>query len=134
MKKLTTLFFLFLSHVLFGQKVEGIIFDQETNAPLWGASVRVQGSQRGVLSDAKGHFSVTDIQNAATLHISFVGYQPQDIPVAAASRIGLVRSSYLQDEVVVQATRADETDAKGVRRPQRQCVHRGHALTLPVQV
>ena len=111
MKKLTTLFFLFLTHVLFGQKVEGIVFDQETNAPLWGASVSVKGSQRGVLTDAKGHFSVKDVQNSATLRVSFVGYQPQDIPVAAATRIGLVRSSYLQDEVVVQATRADENSA-----------------------
>ena len=111
MKKLTTLFFLIFTHVLFGQKVEGIVFDQETNAPLWGASVRVQGSQRGVLTDAKGHFMLTAVPGSATLAISFVGYQAQEISASAAAKILLSRSSYLQDEVVVQATRADENSA-----------------------
>jgi iron complex outermembrane receptor protein len=107
MKKLTTLFFLFLTHVLFGQKVEGIVRDQETQAPLWGASVRVQGSQRGVLTDSKGHFTLSDLSADAILQISFVGYQGKEVATSATSQIALTRSSYLQDEVVVQATRAD---------------------------
>ncbi len=93
---------------VFGQKIEGVILDQETNAPLWGASVRVQGSQRGVLTDAKGHFTLSGISKAATLQVSFVGYQAKDVSASAAEKIGLLRSNYLQDEVVVQATRADE--------------------------
>jgi iron complex outermembrane receptor protein len=111
MKKLVTLFFLIFTHVIFGQKVEGIVIDQETNAPLWGASVRVQGTQRGVLTDVKGRFSFAEVSSSAMLNVSFVGYQPLNIPATAASRILLVRSSYLQDEVVVQATRADENSA-----------------------
>ncbi len=111
MKKLTTLFFLFITHVLFGQRVEGIVIDQETNAPLWGASVRVQGSQRGVLTDAKGHFLLADLPASAKLSVSFVGYQAQEVVASAAAQILLYRSSYLQDEVVVQATRADENSA-----------------------
>ena len=111
MKNLTTTIFVFImlfAGQVFGQKIEGIVFDQETNAPLWGASVRVQGSQRGVLTDAKGHFALTGISIAATLNVSFVGYQAKDVSATAASKILLVRSNYLQDEVVVQATRADE--------------------------
>jgi iron complex outermembrane receptor protein len=111
MKKLTTLFFLFITHVLFGQRVEGIVIDQEMNAPLWGASVRVQGSQRGVLTDSKGQFSLSGINNATKLTISFVGYQAQEVSVSNAARILLQRSSYLQDEVIVKATRADENSA-----------------------
>ena len=111
MKKLTTLFFLFITHVLFGQRVEGIVIDQETNVPLWGASVRVQGSQRGVLTDAKGHFLLVDMPASAKITVSFVGYQAQEVVASAAAQILLHRSSYLQDEVVVQATRADENSA-----------------------
>lgn len=111
MKKLTTLFFLFITHVLFGQKVEGIVIDQETNAPLWGASVRVQGSQRGVLTDSKGHFALSDLSAATKLTVSFVGYQAQEVAASNAARILLQRSSFLQDEVVVKATRADENSA-----------------------
>ena len=111
MKKLTTLFFLFITHVLFGQRVEGIVIDQETNAPLWGASVRIQGSQRGVLTDAKGIFLLADLPASAKLSVSFVGYQVQEVVASAATKILLQRSSYLQDEVVVQATRANENSA-----------------------
>lgn len=111
MKKLTTLFFLIITHVLFGQKVEGIVIDQETNTPLWGASVRVQGSQRGILTDSKGHFTLSDISVATKLTVSFVGYQAQEVAASNAARILLQRSSFLQDEVVVKATRADENSA-----------------------
>ncbi|MEY4646210.1 MAG: hypothetical protein RIQ98_46 [Bacteroidota bacterium] len=111
MKNLTTTIFVFImlfAGQVFGQKIEGVIVDQETNAPLWGASVRVQGSQRGVLTDAKGHFALSGISKQATLQVSFVGYQAKDVSASAAEKILLLRSNYLQDEVVVQATRADE--------------------------
>jgi iron complex outermembrane receptor protein len=111
MKKLTTLFFLLFTHVIFGQKLEGVIIDQETNAPLWGASVRVQASQRGVITDSKGHFSLNDVSASSKLSVSYVGYQSVEVLPSEAARILLNRSSYLQDEVVVKATRADENSA-----------------------
>lgn len=110
MKKLTTLFFLFCTHVMFGQKVEGIVFDQETNAPLWGASVSVKGSQKGNVTDSKGRFQLAASPNS-TISVSFVGYEPVDVPVEKSKQIGLKKSNFLQDEVVVRATRADENSA-----------------------
>ncbi len=114
MKNLTTTIFvliILLTGQVFGQKVDGTVFDQETNAPLWGASVRVQGSQRGVLTDAKGRFSLVDVPASTKLSVSYVGYQAQEVLLSGATRINLIRSSYLQDEVVVKATRADENSA-----------------------
>ncbi len=110
MKKLTTLFFLFCTHVMFGQKVEGIVFDQETNAPLWGASVSVKGSQKGKVTDSKGRYQLAASPNS-TISVSFVGYEPVDVPAEKSKQIGLKKSNFLQDEVVVRATRADENSA-----------------------
>ncbi len=101
MKNLTTTIFVLImlfTGQVFGQKVDGTVFDQETNAPLWGASVRVQGSQRGVLTDAKGRFSLVDVPASTKLSVSYVGYQAQEVLLSGATRILLNRSSYLQDE------------------------------------
>lgn len=110
MKNLTTLFFLFCTHVMFGQKVEGIVFDQDTKAPLWGASVSVKGSQKGNVTDSKGRFQLAASSNA-TISVSFVGYEPVEVPAEKSKQIGLKKSNFLQDEVVVRATRADENSA-----------------------
>ncbi len=110
MKKLTTLFFLLLTHVMLGQKIEGRVFDQETNAPLWGASVSVKGSQKGNVTDSKGRYQLAASANA-TILVSFVGYEPVEVSAERATQIGLKKSNFLQDEVVVRATRADENSA-----------------------
>ncbi len=110
MKKLMTLVFLFFTHVVFGQKVEGIVFDQDTKVPLWGASVSVKGSQKGNVTDSKGRFQLAISPNA-TISVSFVGYEPVEVPAEKSKQIGLKKSNFLQDEVVVRATRADENSA-----------------------
>jgi iron complex outermembrane receptor protein len=110
MKNLTTLFFLFFTHVMFGQKVEGFVFDQDTKATLWGASVSVKGSQKGNVTDSKGRFQLAISPNA-TISVSFVGYEPVEVPAEKSNQIGLKKSNFLQDEVVVRATRADENSA-----------------------
>ncbi len=106
-----TLVFLFFTHVVFGQKVEGIVFDQDTNMPLWGASVSVKGSQKGNVTDSKGRFQLAFKSSSATISVSFVGYEPVEVPVEKSKQIGLKKSNFLQDEVVVRATRADENSA-----------------------
>ncbi len=112
MKKATTLIITLILCVqsVFAQKVQGIVFDLETKAPLWGASVSVKGSQKGNVTDAKGHFNLT-VAKDAILTVRFVGYDPVEITADKASQIALKKSNFLQDEVVVRATRADENSA-----------------------
>jgi iron complex outermembrane receptor protein len=112
MKKATTLIFTLIVCVqsVFAQKLQGIVFDLETKAPLWGASVSVKGSQKGNVTDAKGHFNLT-VSSKDVLVVRFVGYDPVEILAEKASQIALKKSNFLQDEVVVQATRADENSA-----------------------
>jgi iron complex outermembrane receptor protein len=95
---------------LFAQKIQGLVFDQETKAPLWGASVSVKGSQKGNVTDAKGHFSLT-VSATDVLVVRFVGYDPVEVKASQSNSIALKKSNFLQDEVVVKATRADENSA-----------------------
>ena len=112
MKKATTFIITLILCVqsLFAQKVQGTVFDLETKAPLWGASVSEKGSQKGNVTDAKGHFNLT-VSKDAILTVRFVGYDPVEITADKASQIALKKSNFLQDEVVVRATRADENSA-----------------------
>ncbi|MFZ9143576.1 MAG: TonB-dependent receptor [Aquirufa sp.] len=112
MKKATTLIITLIVCVqsLFAQKIQGLVFDQDTKAPLWGASVSVKGSQKGNVTDAKGHF-ILSAPSDAVLQVRFVGYDPVEVKASQSNSIALKKSNYLQDEVVVRATRADENSA-----------------------
>jgi iron complex outermembrane receptor protein len=112
MKKATTLIITLIlcAQTLFAQKIQGIVFDQETKAPLWGASVSIKGSPKGNVTDSKGRFQLAISPNS-TIAVSFVGYEPVEVSADQANKIGLKKSNFLQDEVVVRATRADENSA-----------------------
>lgn len=114
MKKLTTIFtvvFLCFASALQAQQIKGLILDRETKAPLWGASIQVEGIQKGTMSDAKGQFTLSNLPQSAHLLVSFVGYEPFRISAKDAQEVLLKRSNFLQDEVIVKATRADENSA-----------------------
>jgi iron complex outermembrane receptor protein len=112
MKKLMTLFVLFISvQSSFAQKMRGQVLDQESKMPLWGASVSVLGSSMGTITDSKGYFSLNSTAGKSKIKISFLGYEPLELFVENANHVNLKRSNFLQDEVVVRSTRADENSA-----------------------
>lgn len=116
MKKVTTIVYLFISMLIFsaslyGQKIrmEGLVIDLETSTPLWGASVLLKSTQKGVSTDSKGHFVISGLYKDQELVFRFVGYEEQSVKVTDQFlRVNLKKSSFLNDEVFVKATRADE--------------------------
>lgn len=66
----------------FAQKhlVTGTIKDASSGDPLPGVSVKVKGTNVGNQSDAVGKFAI-DAPRGSTLVFSFVGYNPQEVPV-----------------------------------------------------
>jgi iron complex outermembrane receptor protein len=116
MKKVATIVYVFISMLIFsasvfGQKirVEGMVIDQETSNPLWGASVLLKATQKGVATDSKGYFVFSGLLKDQELIIRFVGYEEQTLKVSEKfQKIALKKSSFLNDEVFVKATRADE--------------------------
>lgn len=83
--------------------VTGTITDLE-GKPLAGASVIVQGTSRGTVTDEQGKFSI-EVDENGTLEISAVGYLPQTINVTKRTEIDIVLAAGNSnlDEVVVQA-------------------------------
>jgi len=84
-------------------KITGKIIDN-SNAPLPGVSVVVDGTKTGVASDSKGIYSVNAPANA-TLIFSIIGFEEKKIPVNARSVIDvtLIESSIQLEDLVVTA-------------------------------
>ena len=60
--------------------VTGKIIDDSTGKVITGASVAVRGTRKGVMSNGQGLFSLMT-KTGATISISYVGYETQDIQV-----------------------------------------------------
>jgi TonB-linked SusC/RagA family outer membrane protein len=58
------------------------------NRPLVGASVQVKGTTVGTVTDAAGNYSI-NVPNNGTLIFGYVGYTPQEYPVANQSTINV---------------------------------------------
>jgi TonB-linked SusC/RagA family outer membrane protein len=83
-------------------KINGTVTD-ENGKPLPGATIQIEGTSVGVLSDANGKYSI-DIKNVnAVLVFSFVGYDAQRVSVNGRTTIDLqmVPNSKQLEEVVV---------------------------------
>ncbi|WP_290708823.1 TonB-dependent receptor [Flavihumibacter sp. CACIAM 22H1] len=89
--------------------------------PLGGATVKVKGTQKTVIADASGAFSI-EAGIGSFLVISYVGYQDQEVKVTGESlTISLTSTASLADEVVVigyqSVRKKDLTGAVGVIDP-----------------
>lgn len=81
--------------------VTGTVVD-DTGEPLIGVSIQVQGTTTGTVTDLDGNFSLSVPANA-TLVVSYIGYQTQNVKVGAQNQIKVTLKSdeQLLDEVVV---------------------------------
>ena len=81
----------------------GQILD-ETNEPLIGASVLIQGTDVGTTTDVDGNFSLEVPGQSATLVISYLGFTTQELDVTANSgtlAITMAEESTVLNEVVI---------------------------------
>ncbi|WP_455081246.1 SusC/RagA family TonB-linked outer membrane protein [Prevotella melaninogenica] len=98
---LTLLLGLFLSVSAFAQStITGQVKDA-TGEPVIGASVLINGTSNGTVTDLDGNFSV-NVQPGATLTISYIGFQKQQVAAANGMVITLQEDQAQQmNEVVV---------------------------------
>lgn len=96
-----TLMLLMLSQAVMAQgfKASGTVVDANEE-PLIGATVKVVGTQAGVVTDVDGRFSV-ECTHGATLDISYVGYISQQVRAAQDVRVVLREDARTLDETVV---------------------------------
>ncbi len=99
-------------YALAQHKFAGYVTEKSTNTPLAGANVVLKAHKtRVVATDNEGHFAFTNLAAGEyQLQVSYVGYQSFqqtiNIPAVSFLQISLTETPYLQDEVIVMATRA----------------------------
>jgi len=83
--------------------VSGTITDSQTNAPLVGVEIIIEGSTIGVITDANGKYSIVVPGDNTVLVFSYIGYLTQHVAVLgqAAINISMVPDALNLDEVVV---------------------------------
>ena len=115
-KPLVTLFLLclFPMGALAQNVVKGTVND-EAGEPIIGATVKVQGTQQGSITDFDGKFSIEAGSNA-TIEISYVGYVTQKVKVAGKNDITVVLkedAQMLNDVVVIGYGTMKKSDISG---------------------
>ena len=98
---LTLLAVLGMSVGAFAQQitVNGVVQDTQ-GEPIIGANILVKGTSNGTITDLDGNFQLTTDADA-TLVISFIGYQTQELPAQPVMNITLRDDTEQLDEVVV---------------------------------
>ena len=84
-------------------KVTGTVVSSKTFETLIGVSVREKGTTNGTVTDINGAFTIQVSSPNATLEISYIGFEKQEVAVNNTSQltIRLVESIKTLDEVVV---------------------------------
>jgi TonB-linked SusC/RagA family outer membrane protein len=84
------------------QIITGTVTDATTGEPLIGVTIMIEGTNRGVITDVKGHFSI-NATPGEILVISYIGMEAQKIPVGASTTLNVSLKASVKeiDEVVV---------------------------------
>ena len=96
LRRLTAVLLLLLPLSVLAQevKVSGTITDATTGDEIIGATVKVEGSTSGAISDVSGNYQVT-ARVGKNLEFSFVGYKTQVVKVTKAGVINVQLSDSL---------------------------------------
>lgn len=83
-------------------EITGIVTDSQ-GEPLIGASAVEKGTKNAVATDANGHFTLKVKSSRTTLDVSYIGYSPTTVNVAAGknTKIVLLDNNELLNEMVV---------------------------------
>jgi iron complex outermembrane receptor protein len=84
-----------------GKTIKGTVTD-ENGEPLIGATVKVEGSSAGTVTDLDGHYQLQLPANAKQISVSYVGYYTSTLNVASETmNISMNRDSQTLNDVVV---------------------------------
>lgn len=104
LSSLTTIVMFLFSTTALGQSlsVKGRVVDKQEE-PIIGASVLVEGTSNGTVTDLNGDFTLPNVPSKGKVKISYVGYTTQVIPINGRKYIAvtLYEDAEMLDEVVV---------------------------------
>lgn len=104
LSSLTTIVMFLFSTTALGQSlsVKGRVVDKQEE-PIIGASVLVEGTSNGTVTDLNGDFTLPNVPSKGKVKISYIGYTTQVIPINGRKYIAvtLYEDAEMLDEVVV---------------------------------
>ena len=103
-KQLLLLLFSLFAVAGYARVITGTVIAESDQLPVIGATVMVQGTQRGVATDFDGKFSI-EVKDGDVLNVSYVGMVPQKVKVGNQQTLNIVlkENSQVLSEVVVTA-------------------------------
>lgn len=109
--------FLLSQSITYAQfSISGKIIDSETKQGLAGATIVLENTVKGTVSDAQGNYILKPLRKGTySVKVTYVGFQKsiQIVDLQGDSRLNLElsKSSFTADEVIVNATRANAKSA-----------------------
>lgn len=82
-------------------RVRGTVVSEGDGSPVIGATVTVEGTKAGTVTDTGGMFSLTLPDGAKYLRVTYVGYEPVTIAARDGMRVTLREEQAQLDEVIV---------------------------------
>jgi TonB-dependent starch-binding outer membrane protein SusC len=132
---LTMPLFVALSGFAQSGPVTGVVTDSETRQTLPGVTVMIKGTTIGTVTDIDGSFTL-QVEPNATLVISFVGFESQEVVVQPNTSISVIMKtevSELEELVVIGYGVQKKSDRTGaVANIRSEDMNRG-VLTDPIQ-
>lgn len=105
MRKFLALAFFLTSATIFAQTtLSGKVVEAETNIPIPGVNIGIQGTTQGTVTDFDGNFSLESDTAEGVLVLSYVGFATQEIPFSGTTDFGTISlepSALGLDEVIV---------------------------------
>lgn len=92
--------FLFLGGVFAQTDISGTVISQDDKQPIIGASVIVEGTRSGTITDAQGRFTL-QVPKGKRITITYIGMQRQTLQPKPGMRVELVPDDKTLGEVVV---------------------------------
>jgi hypothetical protein len=82
--------------------VRGTVTDV-SDEPLIGVTVQVEGESTGTVTDLDGRFTLLNVPSSATLVVTYVGMQPQTIPLNGRTTLSITMTedTEMLEEVIV---------------------------------
>ena len=82
--------------------VSGNVTD-DTGEPVIGASVMIVGTSTGTVTDFDGNYSISKVDQNASLQVSYIGYKTEKVAVNGRTKIDiqLKPDNEVLDEVIV---------------------------------
>jgi iron complex outermembrane recepter protein len=106
----------FVANLLFGQStIRGKIQDADNGEDLIGATIAVEGTKDGGVTDFEGNFNIRVATLPAVLRVSYTGYQEQSVTVTNASErvsIKLKANSTILVDVEIVGQRISDKEKK----------------------